>query len=336
MVTLYVTSLGKGMGKTAVCAGLGKHLLNDGKETGFFKPIIAGNEPAEAVDSDASFVKDVFALKESVEFLCPVFTDEGNLTGKIEEAFTKVSRGKDVIIIEGIDQQSRASYGILEALDARVIIVEGYSKELPGTQLTTVCEYFGKHLLGVVLNKVPGSQAERVRSEASASFSKAGVSLLGVLPEDRALLALTIGELAEHVQGEILNNHEKSAELVENFMLGAIGVDPGPIYFGRKANKAAVLRGECSDMQLVTLETSTRCLVLSGDTAPSPSVLYQAGDKKIPVILTKDDVSGIVTNIEDALTKTRFNQENKLPKLTEIMEQDFDFEAVYQGLGLTN
>ena len=334
MVTLYVTSLEKGMGKTAVCAGLGKHLINDGKEIGFFKPIIAGSKIAEGVDSDAAFVKHTFALEEPVESLCPVFTDEGNLTSKVKEAFTEISKGKDVVIIEGIDEQSRSSYGILEALDARVIIVEGYSKELPGIPLTTVGKYFGEHLLGVVLNKVPGSQVERVRSEAPASFSEAGVSLLGVLPEDRALLALTIGELAEHIQGEVLNNHEKSAELVENFMLGALCVDPGPVYFGRKANKVAVLRSERSDMQLAALETSTRCLVLSGDTAPNPSVLYRAEDKEVPVILTKDDLNNIVTNIEEALAKTRFNQENKLAKLIEIMEQNFDFEAMYKGLGL--
>jgi len=336
LATLYVTSLEKGMGKTAVCAGLGKHLLNDGKKIGFFKPIIAGNKPAEGVDSDAAFMKHVFALKESVESLCPVFTDEGNLTSKIKEAFTKISKGKDVVIIEGIDEQSPASYETVKTLGARVIIVEGYSQELPRGKLITASKYFGEYLLGVVLNKVPGSQAGRVSSEAPASFSKAGVSLLGVLPEDRALLALTIGELAEHIQGEILNNHEKSAELVENFMLGAMCVDPGPVYFGRKANKVAVLRGERSDMQLAALETSTRCLGLSGDTAPNPSVLYRAEDKKIPIIQASDDVATIVTNFEDALAKTRFNHENKLPNLTEIMEQNFYFEAMYQVVGLAN
>jgi len=42
----------------------------------------------------------------------------------------------------------------------------------------------------------------------------------------------------------------------------------------------------------------------------------------------------LVMSIEDALGKTRFDQEKKLPKLTEIMEQHFSFRAVYQGLGL--
>ena len=338
MVTLYLTSLERGSGKTAVCAGLGKHLVSDGKKTGFFKPIIAGgkNMPAEAVDSDAEFMKHVFALEEPLESLCPVFSDEGKLTGGVKEAFSKVSHGKDVVIVEGINEQDQASHGVAKTLDARVIIVAGYSNELSGAELISAAKDFGANLLGIVLNKVPGSQLERVRTEASASFGEAGVNILGVLPEDRALLAFTIGELAEYLQGEILNNAEESAELAENIMLGALCVDPGPVYFGRKANKVAVLRSERSDMQLAALETSTRCLVISGETPPIPSVLNRAEDKKIPIILAKEDVRAIVANIEDALAKTRFNQENKLPRLTEILEQHFDFQTVYKGLGLTS
>ncbi len=334
MVTLYVTSLERGSGKTTVCAGLGKHLESDGKKVGFFKPIIGGSKPAKDADSGAAFMKKAFALKETLDSICPYFKDEKERTGGIKEAFAKVAKGKDVVIVEDINEQSQIPYSILEALDARVVIVGGYSQELPGDKLTTACKYFEKHLLGVVLNKVPGSQVERVRSEVSIAFSQAGIDILGVLPEDRTLLALTVGELAENIQGEILNNSEKSAELVENIMLGALCVDPGPVYFGRKVNKAAILRVERADMQMAALETSTRALVLSGNTVPMPSILNRAEDKEVPIIMASDDITTIVTNIEDALAKTRFNQENKLAKLAEIMAQNFDFKATYKGLGL--
>lgn len=326
MVALYVTSLEAGAGKTAICAGLGKHLLADGKKIGFFKPIIA--EETEGADSDAVFMKHIFALAEPVELLCPVITDESNLVSKIKEAYARVSPGKDVVIVEG-----RGELSIIEALDARVIIVEGYSGELSKAKINSYKD-FGEYLLGVVLNKVPGSQAEHMYGEMSTQFGEAGINLLGVLPEDRALFTLTIGELAEHIQGEILNSTEKSAELAENFMLGAMYVDPGPEYFGRKANKVVIVKGERPDMQLAALETSTRCLVLSGNTSPIPDVLSRAEDKEIPIILAEDDTTALVVSIEDALCKTRFRQEKKLPKLAEIMEQHFDFQAVYRGLGL--
>ena len=326
MVALYVTSLEAGAGKTAVCAGVGKHLLADGKKLGFFKPIMAKN--AEGVDGDAIFMKHIFDLEEPVDFLCPVISDESNLISRIKEAYATVSSGKDVVIVESVCERS-----IVEALDARVIIVESYSGMLSKAKIDSYKD-LGEYLIGVVLNKVPRSQAEQVYGEMSTRFGDAGINILGVLPEDRALFTLTIGELAEHVQGEILNCAEKSVELAENFMLGAMVVDPGPEYFGRKDNKVVVVRGERPDMQLAALETSTRCLVLSGNTSPIPDVLNRAEDKKIPVILAKGDTPALVMSIEDALGKTRFHQEKKLPKLTEIMEQHFNFPAVYRGLGL--
>ncbi|MFC1928988.1 DRTGG domain-containing protein [Chloroflexota bacterium] len=334
MVALYVASLKKGSGKTAVCAGLAQHLLGNGKKIGFFKPVIDGSKSTTigSTDRDAAFMKRLFALEEPVDILCPVFSDESRLRNGIKEAYDKVSRGKDLVIIEGISDEFQASLGVVDTLNAMVIIVEGCSKAL----LKAINNYkdFGKHLLGIVLNKVPRSQVEHACAEVTASLSQDGISILGLLPEDRSLFALTIGELSEHIQGEIIGNAKEPAELVENFMLGAMSVDSGLEYFGRKANKAVVIRSERPDMQLAALQTSVKCLVLAGNTAPKSVVLHSAEEKNVPVILAKDDITTIVANVEDALAENRFNQENKLPKLTEIMEQHFDFQAVYKGLGL--
>jgi len=333
LVTLYITSSEAGAGRTTVCAGVGKCLLDDGKKVGFLKPTITDveNPPKEIADSDPVFMKSIFALEEPVDRLCPVISDGSNLGNKVKEASSSVAAGKDVLIVEGICES-----GIAEALGARVIIIEDYSSQLSEAKLINTCQKFGKYLLGVVLNKVPRSKLEQVRNGRPAQFAKAGINVLGVLPEDRVLLTLTIGELAEHLQGKILNCAEKSTELVENFMLGAMTVDSGPEYFGRRANKAVVVRSGRPDMQLAALETSTRCLILSGNEEPTRTVLYGAEDKGIPVILAEGDTAAIVTGIEDALGKARFNQEKKLSELIEIMEQHFDFQAVYKGLGIAS
>ena len=331
MVALYVTSPYAGAGKTAVCAGLGRHLLGNGKKVGFFKPIVAEIKSPEAVDSDAQFIKQVLALKEPVESLCPVIGGKGELASKIKQAYAKVSRGKEVVIVEGVWRQRpggkpiEASYQVVAALDARVIIVEPYSEKLPAAMLNY--RDFGEYLLGVVVNKTP-------RSRLSAQFERGGVDILGVLPEDRILVSLTVGELAEHLGGEILNSADRASEPVEDFMLGAMSIDSGLDYFGRKDNKAVVVRGERPDMQLAALETSTRCLVLSGGVSPSHTLLRKAEDKGVPIILTKGDTVSTVNSIELALGKSKFNQEKKLPRLGEIMEQQFNFQALYKGLNL--
>jgi BioD-like phosphotransacetylase family protein len=331
LVALYVTSLHAGAGKTAVCAGLGRHLRDDGKKVGFFKPLISDIKSPEATDSDAEFIKQALALAEPIDSLCPVIGGEGNLTARIKEAYAKVARGKDVVIVEGIWRQRpggkaiEASYEVVAVLDARVIVVEPYSAELSKGKYIDGYRDFGQYLLGIVVNKVPGSQL-------SAQFG--GADILGVLPEDRILFSLTVGELAEHIQGEILNCAEKSAEVVENFMLGAMTLDSGLDYFGRKANKAVVVRGERPDMQLAALETSTKCLVLSGGVSPTYAVLRSAEDKGIPIVLTKGDTISAVNSIELALGKTKFNQVEKLSRLADIMERQLDFQAIYKGLGL--
>ncbi|MBA7604069.1 Phosphate acetyltransferase [subsurface metagenome] len=335
MAALYITSPQAGAGKTLVCAGLGRHLKSKGKKVGFFKPLVADIKSKKAADSDTAFIKRILSLKEIVDDLCPVIGGEGKLGSKVKQAYTKVAKGKDTVIIEGIWRQRpggkpvETSYEIVKALDARVIIVEAYSPDLFKSKLIDKYKGFGEHLLGVVVNKVPMSQME------VAGEQLGGVSVLGVLPEDRALLSLTVAELAERIEGKIVNDAGKSAELVENYMLGALGVDSGLDYFGRKTNKAVVVRGERPDMQLAALETSTSCLVISGDGSPIHAVLKGAEDKGIPVIVTEVDTASVVDSVEQALGMTKFNQEKKLPKLAEIMKQQFDFKALYKGLGLT-
>ncbi len=334
MVALYITSSERGSGKTAVCAGLGKHLLNERKKIGYFKPVITDGKkpPMAGTDRDAEFIKHLFSLDESVDLLCPAISGGSKLASSIKGAYAKVSQGKDVVIIEGPSEQYQASYDIVKTLNAKVLIVETYSKDL--SKKTDSYKGFGKSLLGLVLNKVPKSRMEQARSEASARLDKVGLNILGVLPEDRSLLAPTMGELVECIQGEIVYGAEQSAELVENLMLGAMVVDPGPDYFGRKTNKAAIIRSDRPDMQMAAMQISTRCLVLTGDTAPKSVVLDRAEDKNVPIILTRDDATAVVKNIEDALGEARFNQEKKLPKLIEVMEQNLDFQVLYKGLGL--
>ena len=325
MVALYIASSENAVGKTMLCAGIGRHLMDDGKKVGLLKPLVTDSKTSEAADRDAVFMKGILALKEPVQQLCPVKS--------VKDAYDKVSKDKDIIIVEG-NGLDKASHEIVEALGAKVIVIEGYSNQATKAQSIDKCKEFGNLLLGVVANKVPRNRLEQVRKETSAEFGKAGMDILGVLPEDRTLLALTVAELAENIQGKTLNHSEKSSELVENVMLGAKAVDPGPEYFSRKTNKAVVVRSGRPDMQLAALETPTTCLVLSGDTPPIPSVLYGAETGNVPIISTETDIDSIVAGIEDALSKSRFNQEAKLARLAELLEEHFDFQALYKGLEL--
>ncbi|MFC1967580.1 DRTGG domain-containing protein [Chloroflexota bacterium] len=319
MVALLVVSAEEAAGKTAVCAGIGRYWLGEGRKVGFLK--------LDGTGGDAAFMRQALGLDEPAASLVAPSGD----TGKVKEACNAIARDKDAVIIEGAAGPGAAD--VAETLDARVIVMAGYGADISG--LIASGKVFGDRLLGLVINRVPPSRLESVRDETSAQLSSAGVSLLGVLPEERSLYALTVGELAESVQGKILNAADKSAELVENIMLGAMVVDSGLEYFGRKVNKAAVLRSDRPDMQLAALETSTRCLVLCGSAEPPVyGVMNKAESRGIPVITTENSAEAVVSGLEKALAGARFNQEKKLPGLTEVMRQHFDIQQVSGKLGM--
>jgi BioD-like phosphotransacetylase family protein len=123
-------------------------------------------------------------------------------------------------------------------------------------------------------------------------------------PEKQTRPTITIGELAEAIGGKIICHPEKSSELVENYMLGAMVVDSGLDYFNRKKNKAVIIRQERLDMQLAALETSTTCLILSGeDNNPAYRIRQKADSQGIPIVTTEAAVDVIIARIDNLIAK---------------------------------
>ncbi len=122
--------------------------------------------------------------------------------------------------------------------------------------------------------------------------------------KDRKPAGISISELAKCLDGEILNFPEKSGEMVENLIVGAMCVDPSPLYFDVKSNKAVITRGDRADIQLGALNTSTKCLILTGGTRPIPSVMQQATEKGVLVMLVKKDTPATLADLERDLGKS--------------------------------
>ncbi len=337
-------------GKTALCAGIGKKLANAGKKIGYIKPIHVKVEGAGDDCLDAAFIGKALELGENLEQLCPIHIkqeelwrslseDAENFSNRLKTVCDKAGAGKDVLIIESPggfnhDQVSTlAGYTIADKLDARVILLICWCSDYREADILQAAEKLGGRLVGVVLNQVPSSKISAVQEECAAYFKEKGIAVLGVLPESRQLLGVTVGEIARAVDGEIINFKDKAGELVENVMLGAMSPDSGRDYYNRLRNKAVVTRSERSDMQLAALETSTKCLVVSGK-KPTTSVMVKSEDKKVPVIVANKDINEIVSGIERSLAGAGFQQLQKLQAMTAILDSRFDYKTLNTALGL--
>jgi len=312
---LYIVSAEEAVGKTAICAGIAINLLNAGKKAGYLKPQAAeknttgvGVSDGDIADGDIAFMRKTLGL-----------TDLINAPDLVT--------GRDIVLVEarlGATPNTAASkdaYGAAKEMKAKVIAVESYSPD--NVKHADLYKGFGESFLGVIINKVPRNIVKKARE--AAAFNP--VKVLGVIPENRTLLAITVAELAEGIKGKIINHTENEGELVENFMLGALTPDSGLEYFGRKSRKAAVIRQDRADMQLAALETPTIALVSACSSQPPIySVINKAQQKGIPVITTASGITDVINNIESSLARTRLNQEKKLTSLGDIVKQNLDMK----------
>ena len=354
MATLYVTSTETFSGKSAVCVGLAKRLRRDGFTIGYMKPLSSGTRLAAGlVDEDAEFFKQTFELPDSLEDMVPVGLaprtveailrgqEDTDFTARLMSAFARITEGRDVTILEG-GSNLREGYlvdlptpQVAKMLDAIALVVVKYNDDLQMLDdALTARVRLGHTLLGVVLNAIPRQRMPFVQEVIRPALEERGVPVLAVLPRERLLLSISVGELAEFLSGRILCCADKTDELVEHLMVGAMSVDAALTYFRRKPNKAVITGGDRPDIQLAALETSTKCLILTGNLQPSPIILGRAEEVGVPMLLVRQDTLTTVEIIERFFGKTRFHQEKKVQRFEEMLADRFDFERVYKGLGL--
>ena len=72
----------------------------------------------------------------------------------------------------------------------------------------------------------------------------------------------------------------------------AVSASTGKKVLLRKArNKAVITGGDRADIQLAALETSTKCIVLTGDLYPNAIILARAQECGVPIVETSHEVS---------------------------------------------
>ncbi len=354
MKVLYITSTATFSGKTALCIGLGKKFRRDGFTIGYMKPVstTARKVAGRIVDEDAQFIRQAFDLAEPLEAIAPIAlmpkVVEGILTGeeetdfvaRLREAYAKVAQGKDVVILEGGAHCMEGSLVNLSAplvaglLGARELVVIKYTSALVVDDALGARVLFGDSMIGTVINAVPRQRMRFVQEMVKPYLEERGVKVFAVLPRERLLMAISVSQLADCLGAEILCSPEASEELVEYLMVGAMNVDSALAYFRRKPNKAVITGGDRSDIQLAALETSTRCLILTGNLYPSPLIIGRAEEVGVPVVLTKQDTLTTVEIIEQFFGKTRLHHEKQVQRFQEMLDERFDFDALYTDLGL--
>jgi hypothetical protein len=304
-------------------------------------------------DEDTAFVKEALDLTGKPWELSPVVVTsdvlrkylsgqgETNLLEKVKNVCEETIAGCDILLLEG-GGSLREGYVmglptplVATTLGSVVLLILKYSDEvrLLDDVLASKAR-LGQALGGVIINRVPEEALSFVTEMAVPYLEKQGIPVFGVLPEVRSLAALTVQELIDVLGAEVLTNTVNPEGVVENITVGAMTAEAALSHFRRQKNKAVVTGGDRTEIQLAALETSTTCLILTGNLQPSSLIVRQADQSGVPVLLVRGTTMETIEKIDSIFGKTRLGQAAKLQQFEQLLAKHADIKRLYKALGL--
>lgn len=315
MPTLIVAAISPGAGKTALTAAIADHL------SGGDRKITAATAWS---DDKTSPLKATLADIATAE---PLASESGSVADVVSKVNAPSATGA-VLLIEGKAGNNADNLALAEETDALVLLVG-----TPADDILHAASSYGSRLAGVVINAVPKYQSHDVESRIIPELKQANINVIGWVPEDRRLLAPTLGLVAEHLSAEIILNEEESDRLIDNFLIGGMVLDWGPFYFGSQENVGVVVRGDRPDIQLAALQTDTvRAMVLTKGARPVEYVIYEATQRGVPLVMTDGSTEETAEKLEGLQEKIRFDHPDKLARMREVAGERLDLDALDAAL----
>lgn len=349
---LYIASMTGVSGKSLITLGLGLLLKEAGFRIGYVKPFgkIPMKHNDKTVDADADFMRKALSLEDPPEVVSPfVLTFEAQSSvfeggpsdnfDRIKNTFASI-HDKDIVLIGGAADLFEGSlFGvnslrIISHLNAMTLVVEPWNSESSIDSILGARELLGSNFLGVVINKIPESVHDFIKKSVRPFLEKKGIPVFAALHRDILLDSITVRQLNEVLNGKIVCCEDKIDEFIENFSIGAMDVDNALKHFRRTPNKAVITGANRADIQLAALETSTRCIVLTGGMHTNAVIIGRAQVEGVPIISTNEDTYTTVEKIESVLGKIRIREQKKVLKTKEIVENEFDMQKLLNLTGL--
>ncbi|MQF69557.1 phosphotransacetylase family protein [SAR202 cluster bacterium AD-804-J14_MRT_500m] len=324
MNIIYVTSNADGTGKTTLSTALLAKLRAEGKNADYVKLF----SQAPDTDKDTAFATMLLGMTEPTS---PVPQKPGSITNPdlsewIKDTIIPWAGKLDVAIVEGPNLTpddltgDNLSVKLSEQLNARVVLLLGYNRDITLDNLASMMAPFDTHLAGLVVNGAPKYHCRGIRQLVMSATSDLHLGFQGVIPEDRCLMAVTLAQITDHLGGRFLNGQDKATRLVESFLIGGNIMDSGETYFGRSNSKAVIARGDRPDIQLAALRTTSVALILTGNHEPVEYVSHEVVTQSTPLIVVPKDTKETSEALDTIFSRSTAHHLDKVRRFQELLE----------------
>ncbi len=349
---LLIGSIEAYSGKSATILGIIPYLQAKGLAIAYGKPlgISTSNNSTEMVEEDVRFIASALNLSKDRVNLPLLYLNSQTilqrLCGQDTTDYPRLLQqniqqaNADLVILEGPATIWEGSLFALSAgqiaglVDAHILLVVRYNSLTLIDSLLAAKQYLGDRCLGVVINDIPFEELESVKNTIEPYLESQGIAVIGAIPKNNLLRSVSVREIAKQLDAKVLCRHDRLDLMVESLSIGAMNVNSALEYFRQRTNMAVVTGGDRAELQMAALETSTQCLILTGNVPPQPFILSRAEDLEVPVLSVDFDTLTTVEIVDRAFGQVRIQELIKVNCIQQLMEKYFDFERLLQILSL--
>jgi hypothetical protein len=350
---LLIGSVETYSGKSATVLGLSHQLKQKGLDIAYGKPLGNCVQTADGslVEEDVQFISHSLKLPENR--VAPTLLalnevsvqkrlrgeDKADYQQSLVQHYLQIPRG-DLMLLEGPGNLPEGNlFGlslleVAEVLDGGVLLVHRYKSLLSVEALLSAKKLIGDRLVGVVINEVPTEQLEAGHNLLRPFLEEHGIPVLAMLPKSDLLRSVSVGELVKQLQAEVLCRSDRLDLLVESLAIGAMNVNAAVKYFRKRRNKAVVTGGDRVEIQQAALETSTQCLILTGQLPPPAFILNRAEELEIPILSVDLDTLTTVEIVDRTFGQVRVHEPLKVECISQLMSEHFDINRFLSQLGV--
>ncbi len=323
-----------GAGKTCLAAAFLIRALEQGKKVGYYKPFSHSPDG----DSDVNFVsRHVLSSANGADAPRPYPVPEGTGQG-IAAAAARLAAANDLVMVEGPDLYTSQGEGSpltgqpATLGNSRVVLLFRYTKGLDTASIATAAEPLRQRLAGVIINGVTVYRRREVSQGLLESLRARNLPVWGALPEDRAMLSVTVQQIADYLGGTWAQEPVNTDACIDRLLIGANIMDAGPNYFGRFEHQAVITRGGRPDIQMASLAQDTRCLILTGGVEPIDYVKAEARQREVPMVLVQQDTLTTAEALAGLLRQSKIDSRRKVERFAELVRQNLDLGALDSAL----
>ena len=358
MRKIFIAATKQNDGKTTVSLGIIRYLQQKFSKMGFIKPIGQRylEEEGLKIDEDSILIEKVCGIKSGLKDMSPIAVEKGftekyitkpdkkNITKQIQDAFRRISKNQELVVIEGtghagvgsVFDHSNAS--VAKLLGSKVIIISSGGVGRPIDEIVlnkALFEKEGVKVLGVIVNKVLPGKFDKINSLVRKGLERKGIEVLGVLPYDPVLARPSIEQILEETDFEVISGKDFLERPVAKVIVAAMEPRDAVRYITE--DSLMITPGDREDMIMIALKSFRDSankklkicgMVLTCDITPSGPVMELLTQANIPVLLANADSYDVATVVHDITVKIRPQDKEKIERVEKLIKENVDFKKI--------